>query len=219
MIATSQPSIASSKLWKNPHCGNSSAALSGSRLAGAHRRSSRTPSAASTCTSERATREWRMSPQITTRKSCRSGRWRRSVSASSRPWVGCAWLPSPALSTAARVRRLRAISAGVPDSAWRTTKASQCIASSVWIVSSSDSPFTADERPISKLISCAPRRLAARSNEVRVRVEGSKNKLITVRPLRRSSGRAPSRDSCRSASARSSRAWMRARSKPSSVIR
>ena len=46
---------------------------------GAHRRSSATPSARNACTSERATREWRMSPQMTTRSAEKSGRCRRSV--------------------------------------------------------------------------------------------------------------------------------------------
>ena len=52
----------------------------------------------------RATREWVMSPTIaivSPLKSVRSGsvsrKCRRRVNASSSAWVGCSWVPSPAL--------------------------------------------------------------------------------------------------------------------------
>ena len=50
------------------------------------------------------------------------------------------------------------------------------------IVSSSDSPLLAELRAMSRLNTSADRRLAAISNVVRVRVEFSKNRLITLLP-------------------------------------
>src|SRR3712207_8112658 len=44
------------------------------------------------------------------------------------------------------------------------------------------SPFTTLEPPAAKLITSADRRLAASSNEMRVRVEFSRNRFTTVRP-------------------------------------
>ena len=73
-----------------------------------------------------------------------------------------------------------------PESGWRTTSTSGCIAFSVIAVSISVSPFFIDETATDMLMTSAPSRLPASSNEVRVRVEFSKNRLITVRP--RSSG-------------------------------
>ena len=58
MIATFAPSSAASKSSNRRQCANSS--TSGSSCAGAHTRRSRTPSARNACTSERATREWRI---------------------------------------------------------------------------------------------------------------------------------------------------------------
>ena len=106
--------------------------------------------------------------------------------------------------------------AGMPLSRWRTTKASLSIASSVARVSSSDSPLLVDELATSKLTTRAPRRRAASSKLVRVRVDASKNRLTMVRPA---SGVAsvPARAWSRSAAARSSRAVMRLRPRPSRV--
>ena len=53
-------------------------------------------------------------------------------------------------------------------------------------VSSSVSPLRTEEVATSMLMTSAPSRLAASSKEVRVRVEFSKNRLMTVRPDRMS---------------------------------
>ena len=47
------------------------------------------------------------------------------------------------------------------------------------------SPFLIELEPTDMLIVSAPRRLPASSNDVRVRVEFSKNRLMTVRPRSR----------------------------------
>ena len=73
-----------------------------------------------------------------------------------------------------------------PDSLWRTTIASGRMAFSVIAVSSSVSPLRTEEVATSMLMTSAPSRLAATSKLVRVRVEFSKNRLMTVRPDRRS---------------------------------
>src|SRR3982074_3655459 len=72
-----------------------------------------------------------------------------------------------------------------PAEECRTTMASTPMACSVWAVSLKDSPFDREDlaSPV-KLITSAERRLAASSKEIRVRVEDSKNRLHTVRPLR-----------------------------------
>src|SRR5689334_19321628 len=61
---------------------------------------------------------------------------------------------------------------------------SACIADRLATVSSSDSPFVCDETAIFRLITSADRRFAAISKVVRVRVEGSKNRLKTLLPRR-----------------------------------
>src|SRR5688500_7974934 len=71
---------------------------------------------------------------------------------------------------------------GAPDEAWRTTNMSACMADKFATVSSSDSPLLADDTAMLRLITSADRRLAAISKVVRVRVEGSKNKLNTLLP-------------------------------------
>src|SRR2546428_593751 len=108
------------------------------------------------------------------------------VNRSSRPCVGCAWRPSPAFTTCSWDFTWRAIRNGAPEDAWRTTKISACIAERFATVSSSDSPLVADEAAMFRLMTSAERRLAAISKVVRVRVEGSKNRLNTLLP--RSSG-------------------------------
>ncbi len=45
-----------------------------------------------------------------------------------------------------------------------------------------DSPLTRDDSMTSRLIASAPRRIAASSNEARVRVEGSAKRFATVQP-------------------------------------
>jgi len=59
----------------------------------------RAPSALSRMMFERATRECRTSPQITTINRSMRPLLRRMVSASSSAWVGCSCEPSPALIT------------------------------------------------------------------------------------------------------------------------
>ena len=75
------------------------ATAGGSRVRGATTRISPAPRARRAWISERATRECRMSPTIATRMREKSGKRWRSVNMSSIAWVGCAWLPSPALMT------------------------------------------------------------------------------------------------------------------------
>src|SRR6478736_5704200 len=61
---------------------------------------------------------------------------------------------------------------------------SACIAERFATVSSSDSPFVCDDTAMFRLMTSAERRFAAISNVVRVRVEGSKNRLKTLFPRR-----------------------------------
>src|SRR5690606_41521895 len=90
--------------------------------------------------------------------------------------------PAPALRTAQRAVGASIVAA--PPKAWRTTIASGCIAIKLRPVSSSVSPLVVDDDDAAMLIASADRRLAASSNDVRVRVDASKNRLITVRPRR-----------------------------------
>src|SRR2546421_820892 len=73
---------------------------------------------------------------------------------------------------------------GAPEDACRTTKMSACMAERLATVSRSDSPFVCDDTAIFRLMTSADRRLAAISKVVRVRVEGSKNRLKTLLPRR-----------------------------------
>ena len=104
------------------------------------------------------------------------------VKASSSAWVGCSWVPSPALTTLERTQPECASRCGAPLAPWRTTTASAPIASSVSAVSLRLSPLLRLEPLAEKLMTSALSRLAAASNEIRVRVESSKNRLTTVRP-------------------------------------
>src|ERR1700716_1325312 len=106
------------------------------------------------------------------------------VKRSSRPWVGCACRPSPAFTTCSCGLTWRAIRNGAPEALWRTMKMSACIADRFATVSSSDSPLDCDETAMLRLMTSAESRLAAISKVVRVRVEGSKNKLNTLLPRR-----------------------------------
>src|SRR5574343_1975875 len=109
---------------------------------------------------------------------------------SSRPCVGWAWRPSPALTTCTSSRPMRwrcsVIRKGAPEEAWRTTNRLACMATRLSMVSSSVSPLAVDDLLMSRLMTSAERRLAAISKVVRVRVEFSKNRLKTLLP--RSSG-------------------------------
>src|SRR5258706_1510964 len=106
------------------------------------------------------------------------------VKRSSRPWVGCACRPSPALITCSCGLTWRAIRCGAPEEACRTTNRSACIAERLATVSSSDSPFDCELTEMLRLMTSADRRLAAISKVVRVRVEGSKKRLNTLFPRR-----------------------------------
>jgi hypothetical protein len=85
--------------------------------------------------------------------------------------VGCSCQPSPALTTLADTQS--AIWRGTPDELCRTTMASTPMASMVSTVSRSDSPLRTDDELTEKLSVSADRRLAASSNDSRVRVESS----------------------------------------------
>src|SRR5258706_957352 len=108
------------------------------------------------------------------------------VKRSSSPCVGWACRPSPAFTTCSCGLTWRAIRKGAPDESCRTTKISACIAERLATVSSKDSPFDWDDTAMLRLMTSAESRLAAISKVVRVRVEGSKNRLKTLLP--RSSG-------------------------------
>src|SRR5919204_6747453 len=105
---------------------------------------------------------------------------------SSSPCVGCACRPSPAFTTCSCGLTWLAMRNGAPEEPCRTTKISACMAERLATVSRSDSPLVCDDTAMFRLITSAERRLAAISNVVRVRVDGSKNRLKTLLP--RSSG-------------------------------
>src|SRR5262249_2998083 len=69
-----------------------------------------------------------------------------------------------------------------PAEEWRITMQSGAIASRLRAVSSSVSPFDTLDVDTLMFTASAERRLAAISNDVRVRVDGSKKRLMTVRP-------------------------------------
>src|ERR1700730_18246411 len=121
---------------------------------------------------ERATRLCRTSPQIATVRPPKRPLRRGIVSASSKAWVGCSWLPSPALTTAQSTFSDNSCTA--PDSGWRTTSTSGCIAFNVIAVSIRVSPLTIELAETDMLITSPPSRLPATPNERRGRVEFSK---------------------------------------------
>ena len=131
---------------------------------------------------ERSTRLCSRSPMIATfRPRIRPLCW-RMVKASSSAWVGCSCMPSPALMM--RERQMRASRSHAPDAPWRMTIMSGDIASMLRAVSTSVSPFTTLEVATAMLRVSALSRFSATSNDVRVRVLGSKNRFTTVRPRR-----------------------------------
>ena len=67
-----------------------------------------------------------------------------------------------------------------PESGWRTISTSGCMAFRVMAVSIRVSPFLIDDQATDMLITSADSLLAASSKEVRVRVEVSKKRLMTV---------------------------------------
>src|SRR5215831_15580354 len=131
---------------------------------------------------ERATRLWAMSPTIATESPSRWPRFSRIVIRSRSAWVGCSCIPSPAFTT--EHRRVRASMWAAPDAACRITTQSGLIASMLRAVSTSVSPLTTLEDDPDTLMTSAESHLPAISNEVRVRVEGSRNRFTTVLPRR-----------------------------------
>ncbi len=179
IITTSTPSRPRAMSWNTSTPRRPTSA--GSSVGGPTTRT-RLPIVPSRWMLDRATRLCATSPQIATVSPASRPRLRRIVSASSSAWVGCSWVPSPALTTAAPT--FCASSDGAPDCPWRTTSRSQCIAFSVAAVSSRVSPLFTLELATDMLMTSAPRRLPASSKLVRVRVLSSKNRLMTVRPRR-----------------------------------
>ena len=112
-------------------------------------------------------------------------RWRRIVNASSSAWVGCSWVPSPALITLERDPAGVRSWCGAPEAPCRTTTASAPIASSVSAVSLRLSPLLT-RRALGREVDDVGARAAWRRprSEIRVRVESSKKRLTTVRPRR-----------------------------------
>ena len=131
----------------------------------------------------RATRLWRMSPQMATLSpSIRLNRSRR-VRMSSRPWVGCSCLPSPALMTLERMRWPRNCAA--PDAPWRMTTMSIRMASRFRAVSTRVSPLETDEPATATFTVSALSRFSANSNEIRVRVRGLEEQVDDGLPAKR----------------------------------
>ena len=103
------------------------------------------------------------------------------VIASNKAWVGCSLQPSPALITEQLTFLDKRFAA--PESPCLITRRSGCIALSVIAVSIKVSPFFIAEFETFMFITSAPRRLPASSNDDKVLVELSKNKLICVFPF------------------------------------
>ena len=89
-------------------------------------------------------------------------------------------MPSPALTIAAL--QMRDSRWQAPDEACRSTIMLGAIASRFIAVSTSVSPLTTLDEAMATFSVSALRRFSAISNDVRVRVLGSKNRLMTVRP-------------------------------------
>ena len=131
----------------------------------------RAPSVSRQWMFERATREWTTSPTIVSSTPSRLPNASRSVRASSSAWVGCAWMPSPALTTRRPV--VRAARCAAPDDPWRRTSVVTPVRSSVRSVSTSDSPLTTLLPATDRSTVVAPSAFAASSKLTRVRVEAS----------------------------------------------
>jgi hypothetical protein len=89
------------------------------------------------------------------------------------------------------------------------------MALSVVAVSISVSPLVTDEVRTDMFITSAPSRLPANSNELWVRVDGSKNRLMTVRPFSRGDFFSLARPSATYSSPRSSRPVISPTERPS----
>ena len=132
--------------------------------------------------SERATREWRTSPTMHTRRPAIEPSRSRIVSRSRSACVGCSCWPSPALMTFDGIRSARNCAA--PEEPCRITTMSIRIASRLRAVSTRLSPFSTEEPDEAMLTVSALRRFSANSKEIRVRVEGSRKRLTMVFPRR-----------------------------------
>ena len=133
-------------------------------------------------TLDRATRECLTSPTMAMRRPPSGPRSFSIVKQSRRAWVGCSCQPSPALITEQSTQE--ATCQGTPADEWRTTRASTPMASMVCTVSRRDSPLLTDEVDTEKFMVSADSRLAAASNDSRVRVDSSKKSDTTVLPRR-----------------------------------
>ena len=91
-------------------------------------------------------------------------------------------MPSPALITFDSMRSARNCAA--PEAPWRMTTMSIRIASRLRAVSTSVSPLLTLDPDAATLTVSAERRFSANSNETRVRVDASKNRLTIVEPRR-----------------------------------
>src|SRR4029079_11917271 len=151
----------------------------GTSVGGPHTHTS-APSRVSSRTFERSTRLCSRSPRIATFSPASRPLCLRIVNASSRACVGCSCIPSPALMIFDRHTRDSRWHA--PDEAWRRTIMSGDIASRLSAVSTSVSPLTTLEVAMATLRVSALSRFSATSNDVRVRVLGSKKRFTTVRP-------------------------------------
>src|SRR3989442_10747771 len=119
-----------------------------------------------------------MSPRMVTLSPSILPFFSRIVNVSSNAWVGCSCAPSPALITLAFRKRDRKWAA--PVALWRMMMMSAFNASRLRAVSLSVSPFFSDEASAVKLMTSAVSRSAASSKLIRVRVDGSMNRLTTV---------------------------------------
>lgn len=129
------------------------------------------PRVESSSTLERATRECSTSPTTATDRPASRPSRARMVYASSNAWVGCSWVPSPALTTDPSTQLARRC--GAPEAGCRTTTASAPMACRVNAVSFRLSPLVTLDPFAEKLITSALSRFAAASKEIRVRVESS----------------------------------------------
>ena len=133
----------------------------------------------------RATRLWAMSPTRPTVSPSTRPLTRRMVKMSSRPWVGCSWAPSPALTTlrqqvlGQQVRRARR---RVPDHHHVDAHRLDVLGGVDERLALAGAGAAGGE--VERV--GAPSRRAARPKLVRVRVDGSKNRLTTTLPLRSS---------------------------------
>src|SRR5436309_11206856 len=177
-LSTSAPHSIASSTRPNTRTPSSSIPR-GISVRGPHTATS-APSLVSPHRFERATRECSTSPTRQTLRPailpCLSRIDRRSSSA----WVGCSCLPSPALMTFDAMRLPR--NSAAPDEGWRITTMSMRIASRFRAVSTSVSPFETEEPLAATFTVSADSRFSANSNEIRVRVEASKNRLTMVLP-------------------------------------